>query len=333
MSIKKIQQLTGFSYSTISRVLNGKSKEFRISEETQRRIMEAADQLEYRPNILARSLRLKRTHTIGLIVPDIQNPFFGELAWRMERLLREQGYSTILCNTDEISENEEFYLKVLVDRQVDGIILTPVHAEHWDYLESIRSSTSVVLIDRIFFETDLPWVKSDNEAAAEKLTDTLIELGFNQIAFLGGQQDSYITTVRYQGYCQSLRKHGIDPDTRISVFRGYTVRDGEKMMESLVGKLDELDAIFCVNNLVFLGAMGVAQKYEVDFGSKGYIQLAAFDIARYCNLFKRPMVCANQNLNVLAGSAVSLMLDQINQTPRRDIHINLPIYIEKHRVD
>ena len=91
MSLKEIKGITGFSYSTISRVINGKAEEFRISEETVQVILDAAEKLNYRPNILARSLRLRKTMTIGLIVSDIQNPFFGELASRIERLLRQHG--------------------------------------------------------------------------------------------------------------------------------------------------------------------------------------------------------------------------------------------------
>ena len=178
MSIKDIQKITGYSYSTISRVLNGKAKEFRISDETRKIIFDAANEVNYRPNILARSLRLQKTMSIGLIVSDIQNPFFGELSSKIEVRLRESGYSTILCNTNEIPENEEFYLQVLLDRKVDGIIIAPTHSEEWKYLEEIRKERAVVLIDRIFENSDLPWVTSENKIAAEKMTTRLIDLGY-----------------------------------------------------------------------------------------------------------------------------------------------------------
>jgi LacI family transcriptional regulator len=134
MSLKKIHELTGFSYSTISRVINGKAEEFRVSKNTRAAILEAAKQLDYRPSIIARSLRLKKTMTLGLIVPDIQNPTFAEMASKIERLARQYGYSTILCNSNEIPENEKYYLQVLVDRQVDGIIISPMYTEEWEGL-------------------------------------------------------------------------------------------------------------------------------------------------------------------------------------------------------
>lgn len=330
MSIKKIQEITGFSYSTISRVLNGKAKEFRISDETCQAILDAAEKLDYRPNILARSLRLRKTNTIGLIVPDIQNPFFGELSWRIERLLREHGYSTILCNTNEVQENEEFYLKVLVDRQVDGIIISPIHTEEWEDLESIHKETSIVLIDRIFTKTDLPWVTSNNTVAAERVTDELIEKGFRKIGYLGGTPGTYINGVRFQGYQNSLKKNAIPLIKKIVLFKGYSPGAGEEMMQLLLQRAPDIQAVFCVNNLVFLGAMKVVQQHELK--TDRYIMMSAFDIGRYCNIFKRPLICANQDLQKLANEAVSLLIDEIEKKERKDNHLILPIHVDSHRI-
>ena len=329
MSIKEVQKVTGFSYSTISRVLNGKAKEFRISESTCKAILEAAEKLNHRPNILAQSLRLRRTLTIGLIVPDIQNPFFGELLWRIEKLLREHGYSTILCNTNEISENEEFYLKVLVDRQVDGIIIAPKQTEEWQDIESVQKDTPVVLIDRIFYKTDLPWVTSDNALAAETMTNKLISLGYRRIAYLGGIPNTYINAVRFEGYRNALKKHSIPLDENIVLFQGYSTEAGEEMMPLILERAPDIEAVFCVNNLVFLGAMKIVQQQEVKTNKN--IMMAAFDIKRYCNIFKRPLVCANQDLQKLAYAVVSLLIDKINGKSRTDTHLILPIQIMTHR--
>lgn len=330
MSIKEIQKITGFSYSTISRVLNGKAKEFRISQTTCRLILDAAEKLGYRPNILARGLRLKKSMTIGLIVPDIQNPFFGELAWRIERLLRGHGYSTILCNSDEIPANEEFYLKVLVDRQVDGIVIAPIHTEEWKDLEAIRRETSIVLVDRIFYRTDLPWVTSDNTRAAEELTSELIKLGYSRIAYLGGTPDTYINRVRFQGYKTAIEKHGIPLDPSIIFFQGYSPEAGEVMVEKLLARAPGIEAVFCVNNLVFLGAMRVVQ--QVETRTQCQFLMAAFDIRPFCGIFKRPLICANQDLQRLANVVVSLLIDTVNGHPREEKQIVLPILVDKHRI-
>lgn len=330
MSIKRIQQMTGFSYSTISRVLNGKAQEFRISDKTRQAILKAAEALNYRPNILARSLRLRRTHTVGLIVPDIQNPFFGELASRIEKLLREQGYSTILCNTNEIPENEEFYLKVLVDRQVDGIIIAPIHTKEWDAMEEIRRERSIVLIDRIFYETDIPWVTSANERAAEELMNGLIGIGFSRIAYLGGTAETYINTMRFAGYRRALAGRGLPVDNKIVLFEGYSPEAGERMMESLLQREPDTRAVLCVNNLVFIGAMKVVQKHEIE--TEKPIMMAAFDIDRYCEIFKRPLLCARQDQEKLAASAVALLMKGIQNTIGPDRHLVVPMSIGRHRI-
>lgn len=330
MSIKRIQQMTGFSYSTISRVLNGKAQEFRISDKTRQAILKAAEALNYRPNILARSLRLRRTHTVGLIVPDIQNPFFGELASRIEKLLREQGYSTILCNTNEIPENEEFYLKVLVDRQVDGIIIAPIHTKEWDAMEEIRRERSIVLIDRIFYETDIPWVTSANERAAEELMNGLIGIGFSRIAYLGGTAETYINTMRFAGYRRALAGRGLPVDNKIVLFEGYSPEAGERMMESLLQREPDTRAVLCVNNLVFIGAMKVVQKHEIE--TEKPIMMAAFDIDRYCEIFKRPLLCARQDQEKLAASAVALLMKGIQNTIGPDRHLVVPMSIGRYRI-
>jgi LacI family transcriptional regulator len=330
MSIKKIQQKTGFSYSTISRVVNGKSKEFRISDKTRQIILDAAKAVNYRPNILAQSLRMRKTFTIGLIVPDIQNPFFGELAWRIERHLRGYGYSAILCNTNEVKKDEEFYLKVLVDRQVDGIIIAPVHTREWHEMEDIRRQRSIVLIDRIFYKTDIPWVTSANEQAAEEVASAFLRLGHERIAFLGGTQDTYMNTVRFRGYRKAFSRHGVSLDETLVFSEGYSPAAGETMMAKLVAKAPDIGAVFCVNNLVFLGAMKIVQKHEVKTGQ--HIVMGAFDISTYCDMFKRPLICASQNQEKLADAAVSLLIKGIQNPSGSHDHLTIPIDVSIHRI-
>jgi LacI family transcriptional regulator len=330
MSIKKIQEMTGFSYSTISRVLNGKAREFRISDKTQQAILKSAEKLNYRPNILARSLRLKKTYTIGLIVPDIQNPFFGELASRIEKLLRERGYSTILCNTNEIPENEEFYLKLLVDRKVDGIVIAPIHTKEWDAMEEIRRERSIVLIDRIFYETNIPWVTSANERAADEMAEELIRMGYRRIAYLGGTSETYINAIRFSGYRKALKRNALPLDNRIVFFEGYSSEAGEEMTAALFEREPDTKAIFCVNNLVFIGAMKVVQKHEIETGQS--IMMAAFDIHRYCEVLNRPLLCAAQDQEKLAAYAVALLIAGIQNTVGPDRHLTVPISVNTYRI-
>jgi len=331
MSMKAIQEMTGYSHSTISRAINGKGKEYRISDETVRKILEAADKLDYRPNMLARSLRLKKTMTIGLIVSDIQNPFFGELGSGIEQELRRHGYSTILCNANEVPENEEFYLRILVDRKVDGIIFVPILTEEWTYLDQLGRSMPVVLIDRIFYHTELPWVTSENTRAAEAVTEKFIALGHTRIAFLGGTRDTYINAVRFQGFRMALENHGLKPDPKLVFQVGYSTLAGREMMALALKRDPQLQAVFCVNNQVFLGAMPIVQRSEMDGGPR--ILMAGFDIGAYVDIFKRPLLSANQDVETIGKTAVGLILDRINDRPSEKSHVIVPIAVEAHRLE
>jgi LacI family transcriptional regulator len=330
MSIKEIKKITGFSYSTISRVLSGKSKEFRISDAACRKILHAAKTLNYRPNILARSLRLKKTMTIGLIVSDIQNPFFGELASRIENQLHLCGYSTFLCNTNEIPKNEEFYLKILVDRQVDGIIIAPIHTEEWAYMESLGQDTPIILVDRIFYKTELPWVTSENMCAAERLTEELLGLGYRRIAFLGGTRNTYITNVRCEGYLNAHKKYALKTNKNLMMFKGYSKDAGEEMMREILNRTPDLEAVVCVNNLVFFGAIKAVNEHELKH--KKQVMMAGFDIDGFCSMFNKPMISADQDLRELAGSAVALLLSQIADSKIEEKHRIIPISINKYRL-
>ena len=330
MSLKKIHELTGFSYSTISRVINGKAEEFRVSKKTRAAILEAAKQLDYRPSIIARSLRLKRTMTLGLIVPDIQNPTFAEMASKIERLARQHGYSTILCNSSEIPENEKYYLQVLIDRQVDGIIISPMYTEEWEDLKKIKTKTPVVLISRIFTQTDLPWVTSDNHLAASSMTRELIRLGYKRIAFLGGTDQTYINSVRFQGFQEALTQYSLNIDMGRVFFKGYTADSGEYMMKKLLMDCPDVEAVFCVNNMVFFGAMKVVQKYESEQGRS--IMMAAFDINRYFNFFRRPLLSADQDFGKMASSAVNLLIDRIEDIPLQQNHLRIPVTLSEFKL-
>ena len=322
--------MTGFSHSTISRVLNGKAKEFRISDGACKTIWKAAEEINYRPSMLARALRLKKTMSIGLIVPDIKNPFFGELAWRIEIRLRAEGYSTIICNTDSVPANEKSYLRTLSDREVDGVLLVPIHSREWGELEEISQRKSVVLIVRSLNNTSLPCVISNNLQAAQDLTSEVINLGYSRIGFLGGTPGSFINKSRLQGYQNALKASRLPYEEKRVLCESFSIDAGERMMNALLQSSPDIDAVFCVNNLVFLGAMKAMNQSAS--GVRERIMMAAFDIARHSGLFYRPMISATQNLAALTEKGVSLLLDAIGRHPVAHCPVSLPVQIEKYHI-
>jgi LacI family transcriptional regulator len=293
--------------------------------------MTAAKKLDYRPNILARSLRLSKTMTIGLIVPDIQNPTFAEAASKIETQFRKHGYSTILCNANEIPENEIFYLQVLADRQVDGIIISPIHIDEWEDLEIIRKKTPIVLISRVFYKTGLSWVTSANRQAAEQMTKELFKLGHRRIAFLGGTKGTYINQVRFEGYKNAFKNNSFRFNRELVYFDGYTAISGESMMERLMAEHPDIEAVFCINNLVFIGAMKVVQRIEPD--DTPSIMMAGFDIDRYSKFFLRPLLSASQDFDQLAETTFKLMLDRIENKPKVNDQIVVPMRVQSFNME
>ena len=185
-TLKSLSQKLGFSVTTISRVLNGKAEKYRISKKTADKIKQAAEDLNFTPNSLARGLRLKNTHTLGLVIPDISNPFFASIARSVEREARKCGYSVILCDTEENTNLEVDSVQLLRGRNVEGLIVAPV-GQISEHLESVyKSGLPIVTIDRYFPEKDLPFVTSDNYKGAYEAVLYLIENGHRKIACIRG---------------------------------------------------------------------------------------------------------------------------------------------------
>ncbi len=197
-------------------------------------------------------------------------------------------------------------------------------------MEEIRRLRSIVLIDRVFLDTDIPWVTSANESAAQQVTVDILETGCREIGFLGGTRDTYINSMRFSGFQKALAAKGLLPDERLAFFEGYTSEAGEKMMAALIRRKPDIRAAVCVNTLVFLGAMKVVQKHEAETGRS--IVMGAFDIDRYCDFFNSPIICARQDQDKLAINAVSLLIDGIHNAQTSNVHRIGPMTVRKHHM-
>lgn len=181
-----ISQRTGFSISTVSRVLSGQAEKYRISPATVHLIEEEAKRCNYIPNLLAKGLTTRRTNIIGLLIPSVDNPYFANIASVVIRQARSQGFTTMIVDTMENAKNEQQDVLSLISRKVDGIIIVPCDREP-DFLERIgRHNIPIVLIDRYFDTTTLPYVCTDNFRGGYEATKHLIEHGHKRIACIQG---------------------------------------------------------------------------------------------------------------------------------------------------
>ncbi|HEY9076072.1 MAG TPA: LacI family DNA-binding transcriptional regulator [Anaerolineaceae bacterium] len=221
-SIQDIARRAGVSATTVSHVLN---KSRYVHPNTVERVMQAVRELNYKPNMVARSLRRRQTHTIGLLVSDIESPFFTELARSVENTAYERGYNTILCNTDENPEKEISYVEVLFAKQVDGLILAPTPGEHTYLRRYVDDGAKVVFVNRFLPGFNSPAVIGDDEMIMVKVISHLITQGHRRFGVVIGIESVTTTQNRLLGLKKALEMYGLSM-ADAWVFPGEARREG-----------------------------------------------------------------------------------------------------------
>ncbi|MBK9381516.1 MAG: LacI family DNA-binding transcriptional regulator [Chitinophagaceae bacterium] len=213
VTIQSMAKTLGVSVTTISRVLNGLGEQFRISKKTIELVTTTADKLNYRPNNIAKGLRLKKSSTIGLILPDITNTWFAQLALGIEKEARKHHYNIFLCNSNDDIKVEKKSIALLQSWMVDGIIIAPIGLESEHLQKASKSGTPLVLIDRFFEGVNLPYISSNDFEGSLEATQYLINYGHKKIACFQGIVGTSPNNQRVNGYKQALKKNKI-PLTR-----------------------------------------------------------------------------------------------------------------------
>lgn len=238
----------GVSQPTVSLVLSGNPKA-RVSAETRARVIRAAEELGYRPNILAQGLVRRRSFALGVVIPDLANPFFAAVVSGAEKVASKEGYAVFLCEAGETSA--EKHIDALKSRQIDGVILDAVGAASLS-AESL-AGMNVVLVDESL--DDYPGIVSDAEQAGELAARHLLSLGHSRFAFIGPAVDASAFRLRERGYTRALRGAGIAIDSDGWRRAPATVAGGLQAMRALLALRPRPTAVFCANDLVALGAL------------------------------------------------------------------------------
>lgn len=250
-TIRDVAKEVNLSVTTVSRVLNNKPD---VSEETKKRVEKAIKKLGYNPNRIARGLVLKKTNSIGLVIPDINNPFFPEIIKGVERTAKNLGYSLILCNTDNDKKEEEESISLLKSKQVDGIILS-LSLENKEVLKELEEQKfPVVQIDRSVKESNYPAITIDNERSAYIATEYLIKNGHTKIGHITGDLDTETAIDRLNGYKQALGDYGLAHNKEWILAGDYSAESGRKQMEEIIKLSKRPTALFFANDLMAFGA-------------------------------------------------------------------------------
>ncbi len=311
---------TGYSITTISRVLSGKSDKYRISEDTQSKIIEAARKNNYFPNIVAQNLRTNKTNTIGLLVPELANPYFADIASTIVSEARRHNYTTIVIDSAENTASEKNGISSLMSRQVEGIIAVPC-GEDPSLLEEInRKYLPVILIDRYFKGSSLPYVTTNNYLGSLEAVNHLIMNGHSKIACVQGVTGSLPNKRRVAGYLAALDKAGIK-DSAIVVGNEFSVQNGYLETKLLLNRVDRPSAIFALSNTIMLGVMKAIR--EANMRIPEDISVIGFDNNLYMDYMTPALTRIGQPTEEMGKMATKLLFESIATNKRCVTQIEL----------
>ncbi|OGF48104.1 MAG: hypothetical protein A2231_09040 [Candidatus Firestonebacteria bacterium RIFOXYA2_FULL_40_8] len=329
ITMKDIAKIAGVSRTTVSRVLSGNYKKIRISIETAEKVLRIAHEHDFQPDDLAKSLQSRRTKTIGVIVTDITNPFFAEIARSIEKYLDTMNYSMILCNTDEKLETEAKSIKLLLSKKVEGLIVCPAGYVDDNISRLGKNEFPFVLIDRYVNGVDAGYVVSDNYSGAKQGIEYLIGKGHKRIGFLGGREDSSSNRDRKKGYRDALSGNDLKYLRELDLDLGFDRESGEKGMDYFLGLKNRPTAVFAANNFLALGALLSMKKHGVDV--PGDISLLEFDETDLSRFGATAVTSVNQNAKEIGAKAAEIILKKISGG--KDEKIVIPVeLVERNSV-
>lgn len=282
MDLKTLSQRVGLSPGTVSRILSGKGDQFRISKTTQERVLRAAKKLGVQPNQLARSLRLKTTRTIGLLIPDISNSFFSELARHIGKQARAAGYSVLLADAEESTAVEAECAKVLYSRRIDGLIVAPVGGEAAHLIQLRAQGLPITQVDRVFASLKATSITTDNTAGVQEAVRHLVQRGRRRIACLQGEPNSSVNIARVRGYKAGLAAAGIPFRADWLVGNSYLPPSDWTEVKQLLETRDRPEAILALGNILALTALRIAQEMELTIPQD--LAVVSFDDAPWAPL-------------------------------------------------
>jgi LacI family transcriptional regulator len=272
-TLNDVARLAGVSTMTVSRVINNSGY---ISPEARARVNVAIAELGYMPNILARQLRSKRTKTIALVVTDITNPFFTTIARGVEDVAGARGYAVMFCNTYESEAEEIDYIRLLIQRRIDGVLLVPATNSSGSLELLQKHGLPVVVLDRrARFEERVDEVRTDSEAGAYAIVNHLLELGHRRIAVLTGPEGVSTSADRVAGYRRARAEKGLASEPEQVLFGEYNEASGFEMTRKILAGRPRPTAIFAANNFIAFGAIRALR--EVGMQTPEDMSIVVFD--------------------------------------------------------
>lgn len=325
ITIKDVAKLANVSPTTASRAIGGYGY---VNEKTKEKVLEVAKKLNYTPNMLAKSMITGKTKNIGLIIGDIENPFFSSLARAINDFMMPENYNLLIANTDESKEEEQRIISSFLQRQVDGIIIATTFSKDKKNGENvlknvIDSRTPVVLVDRVVKWMKIDSISSENFEGAYKATKYMIQQGHKKVGFLGDFISISSTSERYEGYKKALEDFGIPFNINYVKFGNYTMQSGYRKTVELFSEKDKPTAVFTSHSLMTVGFLFALKDMKIKLRKD--IDHIGFDDLEWFTLLNPPISVVEQQVKAMGEHAARLLLKRINGHKGPVEEIRLPV--------
>jgi len=325
-SMDDVAKRAGVSIATVSRVLNNNGK---VNEATRARILKAIKELKYQPSRVAKRLRSKSAsgNLLGVLIPDIQNPFYVDVLEGIEEIAYNNNYAIIMCNFGQEAKKEKMYLDILQSEGIDGLIAAPANEDDIQLKKMVKEGLPVVCVDRGLKDTDVDVVLINNEESAFKAVDFLIKQGYKHIAIIAGLPSIPSTILREKGYRRALQENGL-PIVEDLIKRGDSkLLSGVRFCEELLTLPEPPDAIFTGNNLITLGALEVIHKRNLKIPED--VAIIGFDDMHWASSLNPPLTAVRQPAREIGKRAGELLIQRINDPERSSIQMVLSAELMK----
>ena len=324
VTLKDVAKAAGVSYATVSRALSGSPQ---IGSDTRERIIKLCDEMGYTTNYVARSMVMKKTDLIGLVVPTIDNAFMSELAFYVEMSARAHGYNVMLCNSGPDLKQEKTVVKLLLGRQVDGILIVPQSSKTYENIRAYTDQVPTVFMSENLRDQPQSYVAADNTRGAYIATKYLYELGHRNILYFG-RRHTTTHQLRAEGYMKACQELGLQQRFVNSEFSRSSIANGYEMARDLFSKPIDYTAIFASTDSSALGILRAADERHIDI--PGQVSLIGFDNIPSTALPRIELTTIDQPKREIAIQAVDMLRDKIENGTQGYVHqILLPTLVKR----
>jgi LacI family transcriptional regulator len=325
ISLKHISESLSVSKTLVSMVLNNKGDENGISKETQKRVWAKAKELNYKPNLMARALRMGRSFTIGLVVSDISNSFYSKIARFMEDEATKRGFTLLICSTDENPEKEKNLIRMLINRQVDGIIISTSQSTPEQFLILQEQKIPYVFIDRYFDGVDASSVCIDNYNGAFQAIEHLINQGYRKIAAFA-VTPVYVSSIRQRidGFISAMKTYTQEDANELLIevdYQDITNNTRKKIFEML-NCPEPIDAIFAVNNKVAIACL--ESLIELGVSIPKDVAIICFDDLEVFRIISPQISSISQPIEEISRTSIDLLINEID-SQFGSVHSNITL--------